>query len=80
MSDRGILAIACPGDTIAIIPNSGVIKVDPAVDRVGQQLRASLPGIRRDGEKRFGIQTCSKRYIARVTDRVIGIVTGAVLA
>lgn len=76
MSDCGHLAIACPGDTIAVVPKSGVIKVDRGVDRVGEQLRACLPGIRRDREKRFRIQTCSKRYSAKVHDKVIGIVAG----
>lgn len=78
MSDCGQLAIACPGDTVAVVPKSGVIKVDRAIDRVGDQLRACLPGIRRDSEKRFRVQTCSKRYSAKVHDKVIGIVAGAV--
>lgn len=68
--------IACPGDTIAVVPTAGVIRIDSAIHRSGQQLRASLPGIRRDDEKRFSIQTCSKRYNARVPDRVIGVVSG----
>eukprot|EP00892_Ulva_mutabilis_P003361 jgi/Ulvmu1/1397/UM011_0125.1 len=75
MGDRAAFTIACPGDTIAVVPKSGVIKVDTAIHRSGQHLRASLPGIRRDSDKRFGIQTCSKRYSARVSDRVIGVIS-----
>lgn len=79
MSNSAAIVVTCPGDTIAAVPSTGVIKVDSAIHRVGQQLRASLAGVRKANEKRFSVQSCSKRYSARESDRVIGVVSGAVL-
>jgi hypothetical protein len=69
--------VACPGDTIAALPDDGVVKVDRSIVRVGQELRCIQPGIRLEGDRAYRIQTNCKRYNLVVEqDRVLGLVTG----
>lgn len=74
------MEVACPGDTIAVLPDDGVVKVDRSIVRVGQELRCIQPGIRIEGDRQYRIQTNLKRYNSVVEqDRVLGLVTGVPL-
>lgn len=69
--------IAFPGDTIAVLPDDGVVKVDRSIVRVGQELRCTVPGVRIQGDRQYRVKTDCKRYNVVVEqDRVLGVVTG----
>lgn len=74
------MQVACPGDTVAVLPDDGVVKVDRSIVRAGQELRCIQPGIRIEGDRQYRIQTNCKRYNQVVEqDRLLGIVTGVQL-
>jgi hypothetical protein len=71
--------VVCPGDSIAFLPDDGVVTIDRSIERVGQELRCLQPGIRLEGDRQFRVQTSSRRYNTPVEhNRVLGVVTGAV--
>ena len=74
------MEVACPGDTIAVLPDDGVVKVDRSIVRADQELRCIQPGIRIVGDRQYRVQTNCKRYNQVVEqDRLLGVVTGGVL-